>query len=41
MMNTITAHDYLYNNILKVVNPDYAQVDYNWGNTVADASEIE
>lgn len=41
MMNTITAHDYLYNNILKVVNPDYAQVDYNWSNTVVDVSTVQ
>lgn len=31
-MNTITAHEYLYNSILKVVNPNYAEVDYSWGN---------
>ena len=41
MMNTITAHNYLYNNILKVVNPNYVENDYNWSNTVVDASEIE
>ena len=27
-MNSETAHDYLYNNILKVVNPSYQKVDY-------------
>ena len=31
-MNTITAHEYLYNSILKVANPNYAEVDYSWGN---------
>jgi hypothetical protein len=39
-MNTITAHNYLYNNILKVVNPDYEENDYNWSDTVIDASTI-
>lgn len=32
--NTYSTHDYLYNNILKVVNPDYKEVDYNWTNIV-------
>ena len=29
-MNSSAAHDYLYNNILKVVDPLYKEVDYNW-----------
>lgn len=33
-MNTIDAHTYLYNNILKVVTPDYKVVDYNWSNSL-------
>lgn len=33
-MNTIDAHNYLYNNILKVVVPSYEEVDYNWNNTI-------
>lgn len=33
-MNNISAHEYLYNDILKVVNKDYAEVDYNWNNTI-------
>lgn len=33
-MNTYDSHMYLYNNILKVVNPDYKENDYNWSNTV-------
>ena len=30
MMSNLTSHDYLYNNILKVVNPSYVELDYNW-----------
>lgn len=33
-MNTIENHNYLYNNILKVVNLNYTEVDYNWSNVV-------
>ena len=33
-MNSSAAHDYLYNNILKVVDPLYKEVDYNWSNIV-------
>ena len=38
MMNTVTAHNYLYNTILKVVNPNYKENDYNWGSVVVDPS---
>lgn len=31
-MSNNTAHEYLFNEILKVVTPDYSQVDYNWSN---------
>jgi hypothetical protein len=34
LMNTSSAHDYLYNNILTVVNPAYKEVDYNWSSIV-------
>ena len=34
LMNTVSAHDYLYNNILTVVNPAYKEVDYNWSDIV-------
>lgn len=34
LMNTIDAHNYLYDNILKVVDANYKTVDYNWGNVV-------
>lgn len=33
-MNTLSSHEYLYNNILKIVDTNYAEVDYNWGNIV-------
>ncbi len=33
-MATENAHNYLLNNILKVVNPSYASVKYNWSNSV-------
>ncbi|MBE5958821.1 MAG: hypothetical protein E7254_08200 [Lachnospiraceae bacterium] len=34
-MYTIDAHNYIYNNILKVVNPNYKEVDYKWSNILA------
>lgn len=34
MMNTLEAHEFLYNRILKTVNSDYKEVDYNWGSGV-------
>lgn len=34
-MNTYAGHEYLYENILKVVDKNYIQVDYNWGNVIA------
>ena len=33
-MNTYDAHSYLYNTILKTVNPEYKVVDFEWGNTI-------
>ena len=33
-MNTYDAHSYLYNVILKTVNPEYKEVDFEWGNTI-------
>lgn len=32
MMNNYAGHSYLFNDILKVVSPDYQEVDYNWNN---------
>lgn len=34
LMNTKEAHDFLYEKILNVVDADYKEVDYDWGNTV-------
>lgn len=34
-MNSLIQHEYLYENILKIVNPAYNQVDYNWENSIA------
>ncbi len=28
------AHNYLYDKILKVVNPAELPIDYNWSNTI-------
>lgn len=33
-MNTSSGHDYLFNKILSVVNPEYKEVDFDWGNIV-------
>lgn len=33
-MNTLENHNYIYNNILKLVNPNYKEVDYNWTNVI-------
>lgn len=35
---TYTGHIYLYNDILKAVNPDYKEVDYDWGNIIVKVS---
>ena len=40
LMNNISGHEYLYENILKVVNPSYETVDYNWGNVIVPAESI-
>lgn len=34
MMNTGAGHNYLYNSILKVVDNNYKEVDYNWGTII-------
>ena len=33
-MNTLAGHNYLYNNILTVVDPSYKAVDYDWNSTL-------
>ncbi|MCR5837969.1 MAG: RICIN domain-containing protein [Lachnospiraceae bacterium] len=34
-MYTVDAHNYIYNDILKVVTPNYKAVDYRWSNILA------
>lgn len=34
MMNNYSGHQFLYDNILSKVNPNYAEVDYNWAGTI-------
>ena len=34
-MSNFLSHEYLYNNILKVVNPSYKKVDFEWSNILA------
>ena len=41
LMNTSDAHQYLYENILTIVDKDYQEVDYNWNNTVVDPDDIQ
>ena len=40
LMNTLAAHNYLYNEILRVVTPDYAAVDYDWRNEVVNPGAL-
>ena len=40
MMNTLGAHNYLFNNILSVVTPSYKEFDYNWNSAVVTPNEI-
>lgn len=32
LMSNLSGHEYLYNDILKVVTPDYVEVDFDWNN---------
>ena len=34
LMSNVTSHNYIYENILKVVDSDYEEVEYNYGGTV-------
>ena len=36
-MNTLDGHNYLYNNILSVVTPDFKEVEFNWNNSIVGA----
>ena len=35
LMSTASGHNAIYTKILKKVNPDYKEVDYDWSNTMA------
>lgn len=39
-MNNYANHNYLYTNILSVVNPSYTVVDYDWGTVVVKPDDI-
>ena len=39
-MLTEEGHNFLYAHVLKVVDPNYQQVDFNWGNEVVKPSDI-
>lgn len=39
LMNTATGHDYLYNNILSVVNPSYQYKEYDWNHSIVTPEE--
>ena len=34
LMNNKLGHEFLYNNVLTVVTPDYEKIEFQWGNTV-------
>ena len=36
-MSNLSAHQYLYDSILKVVDGNYKEVDYNWQNEIIGA----
>ena len=41
LMNTLDGHNYLYNNILKSVEPSYEEIDFTWGNTIVGPGLVE
>lgn len=41
LMNSATAHSFLHEKVLKVVNADYKEVDYNWGSAVVKPGAAE
>lgn len=40
MMTSYESHNYLYEQILKVVDPSYPEVDFNWGGTKVDPGAL-
>ena len=40
MMRNRTWHDYLYEKILKVVDPTYKEVDYDWNKEMIKPKKI-
>lgn len=41
LMNTITAHNYLYENILSKVYEGYKEVDFQWNNSVVKPEQLK
>ncbi len=41
LMSTYDGHQFIFNNVLSVVNPEYKEVDYNWGNTIVKPTDFE
>lgn len=41
LMNTLEAHNYLYDNILSKVYEGYETVDFIWNNTIVKPGEME
>lgn len=41
LMKNFSGHEYLYNNILKVVDSTYKEVDYDWKNVMIDSDRIQ
>ncbi len=39
LMSTFSGHDFLYNNILKLIYDDYKEVDYEWSGTIVKPEE--
>ncbi|MBE5957275.1 MAG: hypothetical protein E7254_00220 [Lachnospiraceae bacterium] len=40
-MSNYSGHEYLYNNILKKVDPTYKEVEYDWGKILAKPSDLK
>ena len=41
LSNRPSLHTYLYNNILKVANPSYTEVEFNWNNYLAHPGDTD